>query len=211
MQTGVVIYEDNDNLRETLGQMVTFSSKLVLLGSFAQAGKVLMQLDELQPDVILMDIDMPGISGIEAVKLIRTVNRSVAVIMLTVFDDNMHVLDSIRAGASGYILKKHLLSRLVGAIEEVLSGEVPMSPGIARMIIEDMQQKPPQPPAKELLTAREKQVLTHLSNGNTYKVIAADFKISIDTVRSHIKSIYEKLKVHNQAEAVSKAFNQKLL
>ncbi|MEP6747448.1 MAG: response regulator transcription factor [Bacteroidota bacterium] len=211
MQVAVIIYEDNNDLRETLSNMVTFSQNLLLLGNFARAGDAAKQVQDLRPDIILMDIDMPGISGIDAVKSIRSVNQLVPIIMLTVFDDNKHVLESIKAGASGYLLKKHLSQRLIISIEEALAGEVPMSPGIARMIIAGMQQKTDTPAPKELLTTREKQILAHLSKGNTYKVIAMDFTISIDTVRSHIKSIYEKLKVHNQAEAVSKAFQQKLL
>ncbi len=211
MQTGVIIYEDNDNLRETLGQLITFSGSLLLLGSFAQAGNVAQEVTDLQPDIILMDIDMPGITGIDAVKKIRSAHYSVPIIMLTVFDDNQHVLLSIRAGASGYLLKKHISNRLESAIEEAMAGEVPMSPGIARMIIESMQQETESVQPKQLLTAREKEVLIHLAKGNPYKIIASDFNISIDTVRSHIKKIYEKLQVHNQAEAVSKAFNQKLL
>ena len=132
MQTGVIIYEDNDNLRESLSQLITFSGNLLLLGSFAQAGKAAQQVIELQPDMILMDIDMPVVTGIDAVKMIRAVQPTVPIIMLTVFDDNKHVLSSIRAGASGYLLKKHISDRLERAIDEAIAGEVPMSPGIAR-------------------------------------------------------------------------------
>lgn len=128
--------------------------------------------------------------------------------MLTVFDDNTHVFEALQAGASGYLLKKHIAVKLFDAIQDVLQGGAPMSPSIARMVIQSMQQ----PIAKDYqLTAREKEILSALSQGNSYKLIAAQFEISIDTVRTHIKKIYEKLQVHSQTEAVSKAINEKLV
>ncbi|MBS1509592.1 MAG: response regulator transcription factor [Bacteroidetes bacterium] len=211
MQTGILIYEDNDNLRESLCNLINFSQELLLLGNFARVDDVKTQVQELLPDVILMDIDMPGINGIEAVRLIRTFNHQVHIIMLTVFDDNRHVLDAICAGASGYLLKKYISDHLTEAITLVQQGEAPMSPGIARMVIQSMQQT--QHPEKDSynLTNREKEILSKLSKGNSYKLIAADLTISIDTVRTHIKNIYEKLQVHTQTEAVSKAMNERLV
>ena len=211
MQIGVIVYEDNNNLRESLCNLITFSKDLLLLGQYPKADQVASQVRELDPDVILMDIDMPGITGIEAVKRIRSINQRVEIIMLTVFDDNRHVLDAICAGASGYLLKKYISDHLPEAIAKVMQGEAPMSPGIARMVIQSMQETAR--PAEDIyhLTPREKEILGHLSKGNSYKLIAADFHISIDTVRSHIKNIYEKLKVHSQVEAVSKAANEHLL
>jgi DNA-binding NarL/FixJ family response regulator len=159
-----------------------------------------------------MDIDMPGLNGIEAVKRVRTVDSKVPIIMLTIFDDSRHVLDAICAGASGYLLKKHLSDRLPEAIHQVVQGEPPMSPGIARMIIQNMQEQAVKPAAPDYgLTAREKEILAQLSKGKGLKMIAADLNISIDTVRTHIKNIYEKLQVHSQAEAVSKALNDGLV
>lgn len=211
MQTGIVVYEDNDNLRESLCNLITFSKDLLLLGNYARVEDVTAQIEELQPDVILMDIDMPGMNGIEAVKQIRTFNQQVQIIMLTVFDDNRHVLDAICAGASGYLLKKHISDHLLDAITQVLQGEAPMSPGIARMVIQSMQQNSKPVNNNYNLTQREKEILSNLSKGNSYKLIAADLTISIDTVRTHIKNIYEKLQVHTQTEAVSKAVNERLV
>jgi DNA-binding NarL/FixJ family response regulator len=211
MQTGVVVYEDNNDLRESLCNLITFSDNLLLLGNYPKADRIEEQVKELQPEVILMDIDMPGINGIEAVKKIRAFNQRVQIIMLTVFDDNRHVLDAICAGASGYLLKKYISDHLPEAIAQVLQGEAPMSRGIARMVIQSMQETARPVNDSYHLTPREKEVLAHLSKGNSYKLIAAHFDISLDTVRSHIKNIYEKLKVHNQVEAVSKAASEGLL
>ena len=136
--------------------------------------------------------------------------NDVAILMLTVFDDNHHVFEAICAGASGYLLKKHISSRLFDAIDEVLSGGAPMSPSIARMVISamktDNQNKNPY-----ALTPREQEMLRSLANGNSYKLMAAELKVSIDTVRTHIKKIYEKLHVHSQTEAVSKALKERLV
>ncbi len=211
MQIGVVLYEDNDNLRESLCNLIILADNLLLLGNYARADEVVKQATELHPDVILMDIDMPGMNGIEAVKRIRTFNQQVQIIMLTVFDDNLHVLDAICAGASGYLLKKHISDRLLDAITQVLQGEAPMSPGIARMVIQKMQQTAKPVDNIYQLTQREKEILSNLSKGNSYKLIAADLFISIDTVRTHIKNIYEKLQVHSQVEAVSKAVKERLV
>lgn len=211
MQTGVIIYEDNNHLRESLSNLITFSENLVLLAQYAQANEVVSHVQDFQPDVILMDIDMPGMTGIEAVRKIREVNSKVQIIMLTVFDDNRHVLDAICAGASGYLLKKYISDHLMDAVTQVMQGEAPMSPGIARMIINNMHEKPVQQVNDYKLTSREKEILAELSKGNSYKMIAADLTISIDTVRTHIKKIYEKLQVHSQTEAVSKAANERLL
>jgi len=211
MQTGVMIFEDNDNLRESLAGLITYSRDLLLLGCYSNAQKVVQAVKEGRPDVVIMDIDMPGITGIEAVKAIRTFNHEVQVLMLTVFDDNKHVYDAICAGASGYLLKKYISDKLLTAISEVMQGEVPMSPGLARMVIQNLQQLPPAEENKYNLTPREKEILGLLSQGNSYKMIAAALSISIDTVRTHIKRIYEKLQVHSQVEAISKAAGERLL
>ncbi|MBX2946308.1 MAG: response regulator transcription factor [Cyclobacteriaceae bacterium] len=208
MAVRILIYEDNTILRESLSSLVASHQTFNLVGAFSHVLNVIPEVTELKPDVILMDIDMPGMTGIQAVRQIRTQNREVAILMLTVFDDNTHVFEALQAGASGYLLKKHIAVKLFDAIQDVLHGGAPMSPSIARMVIQSMQQ----PAAKDYqLTSREKEILSALSQGNSYKMIAAQFEISIDTVRTHIKKIYEKLQVHSQTEAVSKAINEKLV
>jgi len=210
MKPSVLIYEDNALLRESLGSMIRTSDKLILAATFENVLNVEAEVQSLNPDFILMDIDMPGMSGIEAVQKIRKFNSSVSIIMLTVFDDNTHVFEALRAGASGYLLKKHISTKLFDALQEVQDGGAPMSPSIARMVLASMQQKNVVENPYQL-TAKEKIVLTTLSKGNSYKLIASELDISIDTVRTHIKKIYEKLQVHSQTEAVSKAINEKLV
>ncbi len=208
MATQLLLFEDNDLLRESLVSLVALNPEFNLTAAYANVLQAREQVLKHQPHVVLMDIDMPGRTGIEAVKEIRTFNTTLPIIMLTVFDDNVHVLEAIKAGASGYLLKKHISNRLFDSIQEVLEGGAPMSPSIARMVIGSMQK-----PSENVyqLTPKEKEILTALSGGNSYKLIAAQFGISIDTVRTHIKKIYEKLHVHSQTEAVSKAINEKLV
>ncbi len=210
MAVSVLIYEDNSLLRESLISMIAQNHALGLVGEFGNVLNVEDQVRQYQPELILMDIDMPGMTGIEAVKKIRAFDSEVSIVMLTVFDDNHHVFDAICAGASGYLLKKHISTKLFDAIDEVRSGGAPMSPSVARMVINAMHQKPIQENTYQL-TSREKEILTSLSKGNSYKLIAVQFDISIDTVRTHIKKIYEKLQVHSQTEAVSKAINERLV
>jgi DNA-binding NarL/FixJ family response regulator len=210
MALSVLIYEDNELLRESIESMISLNKEFRVGGSFNNVLKVEDQVKSLRPDIILMDIDMPGSSGIEAVSKIRRAGWNTPIMMLTVFDDNQHVFDAICAGASGYLLKKHLSAKLYDSIEELQTGGAPMSPSIARMVISSMHKKPSQINPYGL-TARETDVLTSLSKGNSYKLIASEFGISIDTVRTHIKNVYEKLQVHSQAEAVAKAIHEKLI
>ncbi len=208
MAFSVLIYEDNDLLRESISSMVQLDVRFRVAGAFNNVSMAEEQIKEINPDIVLMDIDMPGRTGIDAVKGIRAAGARMPVLMLTVFDDTSHVFDAICAGASGYLLKKHLSVKLFEAMDEVLNGGAQMSPTIAYMVIASMQ-KPALNPYN--LTTREKEILTSLSRGNSYKLMAADYAISIDTVRAHIKKIYEKLQVHSQTEAVSKALKERLV
>jgi DNA-binding NarL/FixJ family response regulator len=208
MALSILLYEDNDSLRESIASMLFLNDRYNVSGSFPDVISVEEQVKSFKPDVILMDIDMPGMTGIEALKKVRAMGLRVPVIMLTVFEDNRNVFDAICAGASGYILKKHISARLFDALDEVFAGGAPMSPTIARMVVASMQPASPNPYE---LTPREKDVLKSLARGNSYKLIAAEYDISVDTVRTHLKRIYEKLQVHSQTEAVSKAINERLV
>jgi DNA-binding NarL/FixJ family response regulator len=211
MNTSVLIYEDNNKLRESLTNLLELTGSFTVLGAFSHCLDVEIQIKDHNPDVILMDIDMPGRTGIEAVQKIRALNNKVQIIMLTVFDDNTHVYDALFAGANGYLLKKYASDKLIGSINEVLQGGAPMSPSIARMVINYMQKPVVTPAADYQLTPREKEILQSLSRGNSFKLIGAELGISLDTVRTHIKRIYDKLHVRSQIEAVSKAINEKLI
>jgi len=203
----ILIYEDNNILRESLSNLIGLTEEYDVLAAFPDCLLVEGQVQGYKPDIILMDIDLPGINGIEAVKKIRAIDKQVQIIMLTVFDDNTHVFNALCAGANGYLLKKYVSDKLISAIQEVLQGGAPMSPSIARMIITNMQE----PTNNYLLTKREKEILFSLSKGNSHKMIAADLDIGIETVRTHLKRVYDKLHVNSQIEAVGKAINEKLV
>ena len=209
MAIGILIYEDNTSLLESLNTLLTLSQNYTVLGAFEDCNNVSQQVQELKPDVILMDIDLPDVNGIEAVKQIRRINKKVQVIMLTVFDDNTHVYDALYAGANGYLLKEYISDKLGNSIEEVLRGGAPMSPSIARMVISHMHESSSGEDYQ--LTPREKEILQSLSRGNSFKLIAAELGISLETVRTHIKHIYDKLHVQSQIEAVSKAITERLI
>jgi DNA-binding NarL/FixJ family response regulator len=209
MALSVLLYEDNDLLRESIGSMMLLDERYQVAGSFNNVLMAEAQVTEIKPDIVLMDIDMPGRTGIEAVNRIRAIGIDTPILMLTVFDDTTHVFDAICAGASGYLLKKHLSAKLFDAVDEVLNGGAPMSPSIAHMVIASMQKPANANPYQ--LTPREKEILSSLAKGNSYKMIAIEFEVTMDTVRAHIKKIYIKLHVHSQTEAVAKALNEKLV
>lgn len=210
MKHRVQIYEDNDRLRESLANMLSFADNFEISGSFANCEDVENQVKTLSPDIILMDIDMPGVNGIQAVQKIRTFNSQVQILMITIFDDNSHVFDAICFGANGYLLKKNIATKLISAMDECLAGGAPMSPSIARMVVAKLQGQQ-SPKTDYALTERETSTLRSLSQGNSFKMISNDLGISIDTVRTHIKRIYEKLHVHSQTEAVIKAIRENIV
>lgn len=210
MATKVILFEDNVELRESLSLFIQFVQDFELLAAFENCSHIADHLDTYSPDIVLMDIDMPIVNGIEGLKILRSLRPDLPVIMLTVFEDNKYVLTAIREGATGYILKQHIASRLEVAIREALSGGAPMSPIVARLVLEHVS-NPNKGKNKYALTTREKEILQSLTDGNSYKMIAASKEISIGTVTTHIKNIYEKLGVHSQAEAVGKTFKEGLL
>jgi DNA-binding NarL/FixJ family response regulator len=209
MPIKILIFEDNTDLRQGLCQLLMLREEFQVVGNFGDARNAKEIVVKSRPDVILMDIDMPGLNGVEAVRQIREYDMTTQIIMLTVFDDNNHVFDALMAGANGYLLKRNVSDRLILAIQEVLEGGAPMSPSIARLVIDKLHiQKPSN---EYMLSEREKEILRSLSKGNSFKLIAADLGISFETVRTHIKRIYDKLHVHSQGEAISKALNEKLV
>lgn len=209
MSVKILIFEDNTDLREGLCQLLMLREEFQIVGNFGEAGQAKEMVRKHKPDIVLMDIDMPGITGVEAVRQIREYDLKTQIIMLTVFDDDRHVFDALMAGANGYLLKRNVSDRLVMAIQEVLEGGAPMSPSIARLVIDQLHGQ--RPTNQYMLTEREKEILKSLSKGNSFKLIASDLGISLETVRTHIKRIYDKLHVHSQGEAISKALQEKLV
>jgi DNA-binding NarL/FixJ family response regulator len=208
--TKVLIYEDNPQLREGLNILINGSIGFEVLAAYKNCNNVVDEVAAFKPDVVLMDIDMPGTNGIQGLKAIREQNADVKVLMLTVFDDNKNVFEAIKSGANGYILKKTQPAKLLEYIEDAHNGGAPMSSSIATQVLKMFSQI--QHPVHEdyNLTEREKNVLQLLVNGYSYKMIAAEMFIAIDTVRSHIKKIYEKLHVNSKSEAVAKAFKNNM-
>lgn len=215
MSLRIAIFDDNRNIRESIGMLLNTEPEFELVGSFSHVLDCARDIKECKPDVVLMDIEMPGMTGIEAVKAIKKEFPQVQVLMQTVFEDDDRVFDSICAGASGYILKNHLNTRLVDAIKELQFGGSPMSPSVARKVLTKMQQvsqhiRPEETPDYNL-TPREKEVLSCIVEGLSYKMIADRLSISYETVRSHVKKIYEKLHVASLTEAVSKAMKERIV
>ena len=207
----VLLYEDNPQLREGLTMLISGSDGFEVVAAFMNCNNVVDEVEAYKPDVILMDIDMPGINGIEGLKRLREYNSQVKVLMLTVFDDNKNVFQAISNGANGYILKKTPPGKLLEYISEAQSGGAPMTASIATQVLKMFSSMNNEKGEDYNLSDREKQVLQLLVEGYSYKMIAGEMFISIDTVRSHIKKIYEKLHVNSKSEAVAKAFKDKIV
>jgi DNA-binding NarL/FixJ family response regulator len=208
----VSVYEDNKQLRDSLALLIENIPDFELLEAYPNALNILENTAVKVPDVILMDIGMPGINGIEAVKMIRDKFPQVKVVMQTVFDDDDKVFHSICAGAVGYLLKKSQPAEIIEAIRQSAEGGAPMTSTIAARVLNLFRkQNEPVTSEKVNLGPREKEILHALTKGCSYKMIAAQCNISLDTVRFHIKNIYEKLHVHSMTEAVLKAMKDKLV
>lgn len=212
MNIRVAIFEDNHSLRNGLYQLIDGSDGFECVGAFPDCDGLLKNIETIKPDVILMDIEMPGISGIEGVILLKEKYPGIKILMQTIFEENEKIFQSILAGASGYILKNTSPSRILECITETFKGGAPMSPSVATKVLKmvrhaDLSQKN----GSFNLSEREKEILTCLVEGMSYKLIAEQCFISIDTVRAHIRNIYEKLHVHSKSEAVAKAIKKNIV
>ncbi len=212
MEIKVAIFEDNKMLRESLQQLINSAEGMTCTGIFPDANKLIRNMHLANPDIVMMDIDMPGISGIDAVKIIRDNFPKVRVLMQTVFDDNDKIFAAICAGASGYMLKKTPPQKMIDAVIETYEGGAPMTPIVAAKVLKMFKLQTPDAVTEFIdLSEREMEILALLVKGKSYKAVASECFISIDTVSTHVRHIYEKLHVHSKSEAVIKAINQKLI
>lgn len=216
MAIRVTIFDDNKKLLESLDVLIDGSPGFQIAGTYLDCSNLQSKIEKSQPDVILMDIEMPGINGIEAVKLVKQHFPKINVLMQTAFENDENVFEAICAGASGYILKNTAPAKILEYIVEVYQGGSPMSPSVARKVLGFLH-KPNVAVVNTVkeeeynLTSREKEVLSCLVNGLSYKMIADHCGITYETVRSHMKNIYEKLHVASMTEAVAKAINKKIV
>lgn len=192
--------------------LIDLTEGMVCAGSFVNCSNVLKDIENSRPDLVLMDIDMPGVNGIEGVTTIRKKYPALKILMQTVFEEDEKIFTCIRAGADGYILKKASPQDLLKAIEEVLNGGAPMTPSIAKQVLRFVGSTGNKKQPEDFkLTARETEILSLLVQGLSYKMIATRCFISLPTVNSHIQHIYEKLQVHSVVEAVTKAIGNKIV
>lgn len=204
----VAIVEDLEEIREALRVLINGSQGFSCTHVFSDAEHAMQHLPMLKPDVALVDIHLPGLNGIECVQDLKDQMPGTQFMMCTVYDDDDHIFDALKAGATGYILKRTSPAQILEAIRELHSGGSPMSSEVARRVINSIQKKSAPSEVVEILTQREKEILDYLALGFLYKEIADKLSISKETVKKHIHNIYEKLQVQTRTEALNKAFQR---
>lgn len=207
----VTVFDDNNALRDSLYYLISGTPGYEIAGMYPDCSQVLQNLREKPTDVVLMDIDMPGINGIQATEMIKSHFPDVNVLMLTAYDDNTKVFDALQSGATGYLLKKTAPAKILESIMEISQGGAPMNAAIARKVLEFFQKKKSGPENTYDLSNREKEILHFLVKGDSYKMIADHCSISMGTVCTHINSVYKKLHVNSKSEAVAKAIRERLV
>ena len=210
MAIKVSIVEDNEQLRTTLAKMISRSDGFECLGHHPSAEAGLAAIPNEKPDVVLIDINLPGINGVECVRKLKQILPNTQVVMLTAYEDTENIFNSLAAGAAGYLLKRSKSQEILDAVRDVLNGGSPMSTHIARKVVQSFQARPAAAPAEPEadLSPREQEVLNLLSQGFMYKEISDKLGISFETVRTYIRRIYEKLHVRTRTEAVAKALRR---
>jgi len=207
----VAIVEDMRDVREGLALLINGTSGFRCVGRFRSMEEAAANIAREMPDVVLTDIGLPGMDGIEGIRLLRQHHSALPFIALTVYDDDDRIFDALCAGACGYLLKNTQPARLLEALREVAAGGAPMSPEVAKRVIRLFQEFAPPKASPCHLTPQEKELLKLLVAGHSYKSAASEMKISYHTVSFHLRNIYEKLQVHSKTEAVSKALREKLV
>lgn len=206
----IALVEDDERLRGLLIAHLEATPGIRCIAAYGDAESAIRDVPDKKPDIILMDINLPGISGIEAIRMMKPAMPTTDFVILTVFEDNKRIFEALEAGAVGYLLKSTSPNDLVEALHEVRRGGSPTSAPIARKIVQSFQRHPVPETALEALTEREDEVLTQLARGFTYKEISQNLFISRDTVHSHIRNIYRKLHVRSRTEAVVKFLNKQV-
>ncbi|EEF58132.1 response regulator [Pedosphaera parvula] len=206
MQIKVAIVDDDKDMRTSLATLIRRTGSLQLLGEYSNGEIAMEEIPRQPPDVVLMDINMPGMGGIECVRRLKAIIPAVQVLMLTVYEDSDSLFNSLKAGASGYLLKRTSSSKLLEAVRDVHAGGSPMSPQLARRLVQFFSKPQDVSPVSQL-SPGEREFLQLLSKGYVYKEIAEKMGISTDTVRYYVRTVYEKLHVHSRTEAVVKFLN----
>jgi DNA-binding NarL/FixJ family response regulator len=202
----VMIVEDDQEIRNSFSLIVNSSQKFMVVGAYGDCEEAISNLNRDKPEIVLMDIELPGMNGIKGTQIIKDKSPNTEVIMVTVYEDSELVFEALKAGASGYITKSANYMELLSALEEIIRGGAPMSSRIARMVIDNYHINPNSP-----LTKRETTKLQLISEGKTYTQISEELFISKETAKTHIKNIYSKLQVNSKSEALAKASVEKLI
>ncbi len=208
MSITICIVEDLDEVREGLKQFISLNSEFSVLGTFRAAEEALYEIPRLKPQIVIMDISLPGMNGIECIRQVKGQSPSTQFMMFTVYENDEKVFEALKAGASGYLLKNTGLVQMIEALKELHNGGSPMSANIARKLVTVFRDKEKETATIEVLSKRENDILQLLSKGLLYKEISDQLSISTGTVRQHIHHIYEKLHVQNRTEALNKAFGK---
>ena len=209
MSITLAIVEDLDEVRDGLKNFISLSSDFKILDTFKTGEEAIYDLPKLKPDIVIMDINLPGMNGIECIRQVKDKSPKTQFMMFTVYENDEKVFEALKAGASGYLLKNTGLVQLIEALKELHNGGSPMSANIARKLVTVFRDKEKVTTPIEVLSARENEILQLLAKGLLYKEIADQIAISVSTVRQHIHHIYEKLHVQNRTEAINKAFGKK--
>jgi len=207
----VAIVEDRREIREGLAMLIGGTDGFYCADSYRSAEEALDRIEQNQPDVVLMDIGLPGMSGIQALQMLKKRYPKMLLLMLTVYDDDERIFDAMCAGASGYLLKKTPPARLLESLREAVGGGAPMSPEVASRVISLFRDIRPPERASYDLTPHETRLLKLLVEGHNYKTAAAELGVTVHTVSFHLRSIYDKLQVHSKSEAVAKALQNRLV
>ena len=207
----VAIVEDRREIREGLAMLIGGTEGFLCTGGYRSMEEALDKISQPLPDVVLMDIGLPGMSGIEGLQILKEKYPDLLLLMLTIYDDDERIFDAMCAGASGYLLKKTPPARLLEGLKEAVQGGAPMSPEVARRVIALFREIRPPERADYELTPHETRLLKLFVDGHNYKTAAAELGVSVHTVSFHLRSIYEKLQVHSKSEAVAKALRNRLV